>query len=223
MTHIHSNTVNENVARSIIHDILRADNLPPAEKKSDRVNNKVDTITSTSLKTIAQTLRFILYHLYNNSILLHRLPTELRDLLSTLNTNPQDEPTLTQPQRLPYLTAVITEAVGLSLGVANQLTRIVPDRELVPDGNTVIPTGTPVSMTDNTVSAPGDERAYPEAQYFEPERLDGQGEGEEGREDVCTIFQDKKENLSWHAVSHEPISFFLCSQVCNPRPIILLR
>ena len=37
--------------------------------------------------------------------------------------------------------------------------------------------------------------------------LHGQGEGEEGREDLCTIFQ-VKEDLSGHAVSHESVSFF---------------
>ena len=168
MTEIHSNTVNENLPRTIIHDIFQADNLPTAEKDFYRVNDEVDTITGAGLETVAQTLRFIVYHLYSNSIFLHRLRTELRNLFSSLDPDLQGEPTLTQLEHLPYLTAVIMEGLRLSPGVATRLARIAPDRELVYDSNTVIPAGTPVSMT--TLLMHRDERVYPEAQKFEPER-----------------------------------------------------
>ena len=168
MTEIHSNTVNENLPRTIIHDILRADNLPSAEKNFSRVNDEVVTITSAGFETVAQTLRFIVYHVYSNSIVLHRLRVELRGLFSSLKPDLQGEPTLTQLEHLPYLTAVIMEGLRLSPGVATRLARIAPDRELVYDDNTVIPAGTPVSMT--TLLMHRDERVYPEAQKFEPER-----------------------------------------------------
>ena len=168
MTEIHSNTVDGNFPRTIVHDILRADNLPPAEKDFSRVNDEVDTVTGGGLETVAQTLRFIVYHLYNNSILLRRLRAELRNFFSSLDPDLQGEPTLTQLEHLPYLTAVIMEGLRLSPGVATRLARIAPDRELEYDGNTVIPAGTPVSMTALLMHR--DERVYSEAQNFEPDR-----------------------------------------------------
>ena len=70
----------------------------------------------------------------------------------------------------------------------------------------------PVSRTDDTINAPGNERAYPEAQKQEPEPLDGQGEGERRQRRHLHHFSWGHEYLSGHAVSHEPISFFLFSK-----------
>ena len=168
MTEVHSNTVNEYLPRTIMHNILRAGDLPPAEKDFDRVNDEVDTITSAGLETVAQTLRFMIHRLHTNSIFLHRLPPELQDMSTTLNPDPKGEPTLTQLEHLPCLTAVIIKGLRLSPGAASGLARISPDRELMYDGNTVIPAGTPVSMT--TLLMHRDARVYPEAQRFEPER-----------------------------------------------------
>ena len=117
MSEIHSKTTNESSPSTIIHAILQADDLPPAEADLNRVNDEVSTITGAGLETVAQTLRFTVYHLYTNPPpLLHLLRTESQDLSSSLNHKTQSEPTLAQLERLPYLTAVIIE--GLRLGDA---------------------------------------------------------------------------------------------------------
>lgn len=168
MTELTSNTANEGLPPTIIHDILRSDNLPPAEKEFNRVSDEVDTITGAGLETVAQTLRFTIYYLYSNPTLLHRLRSELRNLFSSLGPEAQREPTLAQLERLPYLTAMIMEGLRLSPGLATRLARIAPDRELVYDNKWVIPAGTPVSMT--TLLMHWDESVYLDARRFEPER-----------------------------------------------------
>lgn len=168
MTELRSNAANEGLPRTIIHDILRSDNLPLAEKEFNRVSDEVDTITGAGLETVAQSLRLTVFYLYSNPTLLHRVRTELRDLFSGLGPEAQGEPTLAQLERLPYLTAVIMEGLRLSPGLATRLARIAPDRELVYDDKWVIPAGTPVSMT--TLLMHWDESVYPEARKFEPER-----------------------------------------------------
>ena len=174
MSEIKSNTTNESSPSTIVHAILEADNLPPAEAELNRVSDEVSTITGAGLETVAQTLRFTIYHLYTKPPLRHRLRTELQDLSSSLNHEPQSEPTLAQLERLPYLTAVIIESLRLSPGLATRLARIAPDRELVYDGKWVIPAGTPIGMT--TLLMHWDESVYPDARRFEPKRwMDKEG------------------------------------------------
>ena len=168
MKAIDSNTVNKDLPRTIIHEILRAENIPPSEKEFNRVSDEVDTTTGAGLETVSQTLRFIVYYLYSNPTLLHRLRTELRELSSSLGPPAPAEPTLAQLERLPFLTAVITEGLRLSPGLATRLARISPDLELVYDDKWVIPAGTPVSMT--TLLMHRDEGVFADARTFEPER-----------------------------------------------------
>ena len=168
MSEINSNTTNESSSSTIVHAILQADDLPPAEAELNRVSDEVGTITGAGLETVAQTLRFTVYYLYSNPTLLRLLRTELQDLSSSLNHETKSEPTLAQLERLPYLTAVIMEGLRLSPGLATRLARIAPDRELVYDDEWVIPAGTPVGMT--TLLMHWDESVYPDARRFEPKR-----------------------------------------------------
>ncbi|KAL2043494.1 hypothetical protein N7G274_003801 [Stereocaulon virgatum] len=168
MAELTSNTAQESLPRTIIHDILRSDYLPPTEKEFDRVSDEVGTVAGAGIETVAQTLRSTIYHLYSNPTLLHRLRTELRDLSNSLNPEAQGEPALAQLESLPYLTAVIMEGLRLSPGLATRLARIAPDRQLVYDDKWVVPAGTPVSMT--TLLMHWDEGLYPNARKFEPER-----------------------------------------------------
>ena len=168
MSEINSNKTNETSPSTIVHALLQAEDLHPAEAELNRVSDEVRTITGAGLETVAQTLRFTVYYLYSNPTLLHLLRTELQDLSSSLNHETQSEPTLAQLERLPYLTAVIMEGLRLNPGLATRLARIAPDRELVYDGKWVIPAGTPVGMT--TLLMHWDESVYPDARRFEPKR-----------------------------------------------------
>lgn len=81
------------------------------------------------------------------------------------------QPSLSQLEQLPYLTAIIQEALRLSYGVSTRLQRI-PHEVLqfqAPDGRSwIIPAGTPVSMT--SVLLHHNESIFPDSKAFSPER-----------------------------------------------------
>ncbi|KAL9112104.1 MAG: hypothetical protein Q9227_003481 [Pyrenula ochraceoflavens] len=145
--------------RTLIHEILCASSIPQTEKEYARVCDEVETITGAGLETVAQVLRFTVYYLYTNPPMLRRLRTELQN---------SETEVLAKLEHLPYLTAVITEGLRLSPGLATRLARIAPDRDLVYNDKWVIPAGTPVSMT--TLLMHWDEAIYSDAKQFAPER-----------------------------------------------------
>lgn len=84
-------------------------------------------------------------------------------------------------ESLPYLTAVILEAIRLAQGVATRLPRIAPDEVRTYEGTFqprfgrpekvvkfTIPAGTPVSMS--TAILHHNEETFPDSQSFIPER-----------------------------------------------------
>ena len=159
--------------RTIIHEILESNSLPPSEKDSFRVSAEVDTITAAGLETTAQIIRFTIYHIYTNLSLLHRLRIELRDAVcshpaDTIELSNYLIPSLSQLEHLPYLTAAILEGLRLSPGTATRSARIAPDRDIVYNDKYVIPKGTPTGMT--TLLMQRDERVYEGAEWFSPER-----------------------------------------------------
>ncbi|RYO73653.1 hypothetical protein DL764_010431 [Monosporascus ibericus] len=147
-------------SRTIIDEILRSD-LPSSEKTLNHVNDEVGTITGAAFETTAQTLRQVLYQVYSNKAILSRLRAELSTLPSA------DDQNLAAHERLPYLTAILMEALRLSPGVATRLARIAPDRDLV-YGKWSIPSGTPVGMTALLMHK--NESLYPDPEKFDPER-----------------------------------------------------
>ena len=87
-----------------------------------------------------------------------------------------DRVPLTKLESLPYLTAVIQEALRLSYGVSSRLQRISPDKPLVYTDavsrrSWKIPSGTPVGMT--SVLIHHDESVFPDSYEFHPERWIG--------------------------------------------------
>lgn len=145
----------------MIHSILQS-NLPETEKSFDRINEEVGTVLGAALETTAQALRVILYYVYSDPIMLHRLRTEISCVTKETNTN-QVIP-LKSLEQIQYLTAVLMEGLRLSPGLATRMARIAPDRPLVYNKWT-IPAGTPVGMT--TLLMHTDEKLYPEPQLFQ--------------------------------------------------------
>jgi Cytochrome P450 len=75
------------------------------------------------------------FHLIQKQPRVHkRLREELLDAWSQL----EDEPTLRSLEKLPYLTAVIKEALRMDSGVVSGLARVVPDGGASIDG-TIVP------------------------------------------------------------------------------------
>lgn len=149
---------------TLIHTILQA-NLPEHEKSYGRLIDEISTVLGAALETTATTLRLIMYYVYTDPEILARLRTELSN--AAQNSDNQQGLPLKVLEQLPYLTAVLTEGLRLSPGLATRMARIALDRDLVYD-KWVIPAGTPVSMT--TLLLHMDEKTYPNPSAFEPER-----------------------------------------------------
>lgn len=78
-------------------------------------------------------------------------------------------------EKLPYLTAVVTEALRLSYGVSGRLPRVAPTENLLYQGKFrgreieyVIPPGTPMGMS-NAINH-HNEDIFPDSHEFKPER-----------------------------------------------------
>ena len=122
-------------------------------------------------------------------------PTVLRKLKEELNTalpNPDaPPPPFPQLENLPYLTAIINEALRISNGVSMRLSRIDPDKPVVyvekaTDKQYVIPPGTPMSMTGILIHF--DEIVFPDPLAFKPERWLGDNASVENRKKYLVPF-----------------------------------
>lgn len=86
-------------------------------------------------------------------------------------------------EKLPYLNAVVSEAIRHGFGVSQRSPRLAPDETLVYRGNFkghsfeyIIPPGTPMGMS--TALTNMDENVFPEPKDFVPERWLGLEDGE---------------------------------------------
>ncbi|RYP27099.1 hypothetical protein DL767_007796 [Monosporascus sp. MG133] len=70
-------------------------------------------------------------------------------------------------EKLPYLTAVLSEGLRFSPALATRMARVAPDRDLV-YGKQRIPAGTPVGMTALLMHT--DPEVYPDPMRFDPDR-----------------------------------------------------
>lgn len=107
---------------TIFHDILGS-NLPPQEQTLDRLWQEGQTIIGAGTETTAWTLSVIIYHVLSNPAIYERLQAELEGVFSKAN----GQPTSSQLEQLPYLSAVISEGLRLSFGVTTHLQRVSPE------------------------------------------------------------------------------------------------
>jgi cytochrome P450 len=109
------------------------------------------------------------YHLLATPRILAKLKTELQAAIP----DPDAPIALPVLEKLPYLVAVVQEAIRLSYGVASRLQRISPEKALTfkdtcSGKQWCIPPNTPVSMT--SVLIHHDESIFADASSFIPER-----------------------------------------------------
>ncbi|OCK77493.1 putative cytochrome P450 [Lepidopterella palustris CBS 459.81] len=151
------------VAQTCVFDALLAGSLPAHEKTVERLKGEGQTLIGAGTLTTANVLKTIVFHCLDN-------PLILQTLLGELDMEFPD-PTLTVDlrslEKLPFLTACITEALRLAYGVTHRLQLIAPNESLKIHGME-IPPGTPVGMTsifmhDNPI-------IFPEPRAFKPER-----------------------------------------------------
>lgn len=109
------------------------------------------------------------YYLIADPRVLAKLKTELRSAIP----DPDASASLTELEKLPYLVAVVQEAIRLSYGVSSRLQRVSPENAMhFTDSGTgkewSIPPNTPVGMTSALIHQ--DESIFPNAASFIPER-----------------------------------------------------
>lgn len=108
-------------------------------------------------------LSVLTYHLNANPAVLQTLQKELE----TAMPEPDSDVSWSQLEQLPYLTAVVTEALRISSPVTTRLPRIAPVNELEVQG-WCIPAGTPTSMSYYFMHH--NPALFPEPSRFLPER-----------------------------------------------------
>jgi cytochrome P450 len=147
---------------TIFHELLNSD-LGPEEKTLPRISEEGQTVVGAGTITTAHFLKTTSFHLLANPEILHKLKTELSSAIP----NPGIPVQLQQLEKLPYLTAVISEGFRMSYGVTSRLPRVSPNTALVFHGRE-IPPGTPVSMT--SIFMHDNPRLFPNPREFKPER-----------------------------------------------------
>ncbi|KAE8441145.1 hypothetical protein EG329_005828 [Mollisiaceae sp. DMI_Dod_QoI] len=148
---------------TIFHHLLKSD-LPPSEKTTHRLTDEGITVVGAGSHTVAWTLSVACYEILAS-------PTIFKNIKAEFSTIKTDEASLAvflaQLEKLPYLTAVIKEALRLAYGVSLRIPRTAPDTVLNYKG-WEIPPGTAVAMT--TVLLHQDSNIFPQPLEFKPER-----------------------------------------------------
>lgn len=120
--------------RTIFHELLHS-NLPPEEKRVQRLGQEAHLVIGAGAETTANTLTNATYNILANPAILHRLREELFAVLP----DPEAPILLQKVETLPYLTAIINESLRLSYGVSSRLQRCA--HEPLVFNEWVIPTG----------------------------------------------------------------------------------
>lgn len=111
---------------TIFHGLLNNPNLPPSEKVTDRLLDEARTLIGGGTDTTANTLASLTYHVLENPPILKKLKAELAEAIPDPETMPQSA----QLEALPYLTAVIQEAIRLHPAASVRQERVAPDEDL---------------------------------------------------------------------------------------------
>ena len=103
------------------------------------------------------------------------IKTKVEAELITVTEDPRNYPKWSTLEQLPYLSAVLLEAIRLSYGVSSRLPRIAPDETLIYEGKFrgkqvryLIPPGTAIGMSSVIMHTNKD--IFPEPYDFRPGR-----------------------------------------------------
>ncbi|RAH69896.1 putative cytochrome P450 oxygenase [Aspergillus aculeatinus CBS 121060] len=146
--------------------------VPPEERTLQRLADEGLVLFAAGTETTATTLSVAIFHVLNDPAILSKLRSELKQIMPT----PHHPVTWRQLEKLPYLTAVIHEALRFS-GIVMRQQRISPI-EVLRYKDCVIPPGTPVStiayfVHNDPTLFPDPDRFYPERWILAAERKDG--------------------------------------------------
>ncbi|KAI0849536.1 trichodiene oxygenase [Daldinia vernicosa] len=153
---------NKKESKSIIVSALGNENIPPADREINRLLDEGEIFLLAGAETTARAISVGMFYLLNDKTGLKKL----RDELSTLPFQPENEYPMSQLERLPYLAGVVQESLRLSSPVG-RLPRVSVDEPLQYH-EYIIPRGTPVSQSAYFVH--NDPEIYPNPDSFDPGR-----------------------------------------------------
>ncbi|EXJ78793.1 hypothetical protein A1O1_09195 [Capronia coronata CBS 617.96] len=157
--------------RQTMFHTLRDSDLPASEKSLERLCDEAEIMLGAGSETTAATLSRIWFYLLHSPSILEKLLAELRTIIPSPDLA---IPKLSTIERLPYLSAIISEGLRISYSVTTRTPRIAPTETLRYE-DWFIPAGTPVSMTNALVLMNPD--LFPEPERFKPERWLDTGSG----------------------------------------------
>lgn len=171
--------------------LLKSPKLPAAEKTVQRLKGEAQTLIGAGTLTTANALRTIVFHT------LHE-PSRLKALIAELETefpDPKEPLSLKRLEKLPLLTAYITEGLRLTYGVTHRL-QLLADEPLQIHGM-VIPPRTPVGMTSIFMHDNPD--VFPQPREFRPQRwLGGTGSRRNLAENLVPFSKGTRMCLGMH-------------------------
>ncbi|POS72201.1 cytochrome P450, partial [Diaporthe helianthi] len=158
----------ERIKKTIFEGIFNS-SLPPEEKTDERLASEAQLVVFAGEGTTAHTLTCCVYQLLANPDKVQKLRAELKDAVPD-----SDDIQLSQVDSLPYLGAIIQEAVRLHPGVMARQVRISPEVPIVYNDNSrdktySIPPKTVTSMSPLDVHLHPDAFG-PDAYEYRPER-----------------------------------------------------
>ncbi|KAG6038752.1 hypothetical protein E4U41_003751 [Claviceps citrina] len=154
---------------TIFHELLSSKALPDSEKRPARLAQEGQILVQGGTLTTSWTLSVATFHLLHRPAALKRLRDELFEVIA----DPDEVVPLAKLESLPFLRAVVKEALRHGIGTSGRLSRIardeahvIHDRENMRDWH--IPPNTVVSMSPYKTIM--DESIFPDPTGFHPER-----------------------------------------------------
>ncbi|KAL4744321.1 hypothetical protein BDW72DRAFT_212832 [Aspergillus terricola var. indicus] len=144
-------------------DALTDPKLPACERTLSRIHDEGMILLSGGTEPTANALTVAAFHIINQKDILTTMRAEVR----ASGIGDVKKASLTELEQLPYLTAVVNEALRLSHGLSIRSPRIAPT-EAVAYRDYVIPAGTPVGMSSYFVHM--DPSIFPDPNSFNPNR-----------------------------------------------------
>ncbi|KAF2004225.1 putative cytochrome P450 [Amniculicola lignicola CBS 123094] len=135
---------------TVLDAIYQNPSLPPQEKTFKRIADESFTIINAGSETTGNTLANVTYNVLANPFIHHTLKSELKEAAKDHGINPDEMLPCRVVESLPYLRAVINEALRMATGVCGRLPRRNPSEAMTytANGKThVLPPGTVVSMS----------------------------------------------------------------------------
>ena len=147
----------------VLHDLLASD-LPDEEKRFDRLWQDASIILAAGVETTANTLTVILFHLATIPEYNMRLKDELRAAIPDVS----QQATLHDLERLPFLSAIVSEGLRKAYGTTTRMIRVAPEAITKFNGYK-FPPGTAMSMSPMPML--DNPQIFEQPEIFRPERF----------------------------------------------------